>query len=266
MGAQLITFLTDYGRADPFVGVCHAVIAGLAPAVRVVDLTHDITAHDVHHGAATLADCLPWLPPAVHLAVVDPGVGTVRRPVVVAAGGQLLVGPDNGLLWPAAVRLGGAAQAWELAVAPGTPATFHGRDVFAPAAARLAAGAAPDDVGTRVDPGELCTLTLPAAHVADGALTAEVLTVDRFGNVVLWAETADLAAAELRPGEPVDVAVGERAAPAMLAVTFADVAPGEVAVLADAFGRVQVAVNQGSAAAALATRPGDRLLISPRDG
>lgn len=256
---DVVTFLTDYGLADVFVGLCHAALVTGAPHARVVDLTHAIARQDVCHGAGVLADCMPFLPPAVHLAVVDPGVGTVRRPVVVAAGDALLVGPDNGLLWPAAERLGGAAAAWGIAVAQARPAvTFDGRDVFAPAAARLAAGADPDAVGPRLGVEALHRLTLPEATVAAGVLQAEVVHADAFGNVQLSARAADLEAAGLPPGAGLIVA----GRPATRCETFADVAGGDLAVLPDAFGRVQVAVNRGSAAVALGLSPGDVVVVA----
>jgi S-adenosylmethionine hydrolase len=247
---MVITFLSDYGTADPFVGMCHAVIARMAPAARVLDLTHGVPRHDVAAGAVLLADCMPYVPAGVTLAVVDPGVGTARRGVAVRGeGGHWFVGPDNGLLGPAVALSGGAVAALELAVPQGTPATFHGRDVFAPAAARLAGGGQPD--GRPLDPAALVTLALPAAQVTPGSLTAAVLLVDGFGNLSLAAGPGDLAAAGLRAGQ-VDVN-GRRAT---LGRTFGDVAQGELVVFVDASGRVAVAVNGGSAAQRLHLRSG----------
>ncbi len=141
-----ITFLSDYGYDDEFAGVCRAVIARLAPGATLIDLTHGIPRHDVRAGAAVLENALPYAPPGVHLAVVDPGVGSARKAVAVAAAeeGRLLVGPDNGLLWPALERFGGAMAAVDLTLSPQRleplSATFHGRDIFAPVAAALASG------------------------------------------------------------------------------------------------------------------------------
>ncbi len=250
-GDQLITFLTDYGLGDPFVGLCHAVLAVGAPRARVVDLTHGIEPQDVRGGAVILADCVGYLPPAIHLAVVDPGVGTDRRPVIVTCGEALFVGPDNGLLWPAVSRLG-VDGAYEIRDrAPGPARTFDGRDVFAPAAARLAAGEPPPRLGPRVEVGSLTRLDLPAARVAAGVLEAEVLTVDRFGNLALGAGPAELDAAGFLPGQPLTV----NGHAATRCATFAEIA--ELGVLPDAFGRAQLAVNRGSAARALGLRPGD---------
>lgn len=247
---MIVTFLSDYGLTDPFAGLCHAVIARLAPAARVVDLTHGVPRHDVMTGAVLLADCMPHVPTGVTLAVVDPGVGTDRRAVAVrTARGHWLVGPDNGLLAPAAVALGGADEAWELAVPDGTPATFHGRDLFAPAAARLANGGRPD--GHPLDPASLVPLTLPRAEVSPGRLTATVLLVDGFGNLSLSAGPADLAAAF-----PTAREVGLHGERALLGRTFGDVPEGRPVVFSDASGRVAVAVNGGSAAGRFHLRSG----------
>lgn len=262
----LVTFSSDYGLADPFVGLCHLVVARIAPAVRVVDLTHGIGRQDVRAGAVTLADCAPYLPAAVHLAVVDPGVGTTRRGVALRAGEHLLVGPDNGLLLPAAARLGGVDGAWELAdpavrLSP-VSATFHGRDVFAPAAAHLAAGVDPAALGPALDPAALVALDLPAPIAGDGRLDAEVVAVDGFGNAALNAHTEHLSASGLAPGTTLTVRAGEHEATAVVATTFADVTAGGVAVLVDSFGRVAVAVNGGDAARLLGLQPGTAVRMS----
>ena len=183
----LVSFLSDYGRTDTFVGVCHGIVLGRAPHVRIVDLTHDVPPHDVRVGALLLARSVPFLPVAVHLAVVDPGVGTPRRGVAVAAArGDLLVGPDNGLLWPAVARLGGASGVWELTepqfwLEP-LSGTFHGRDIFAPVAAHLAAEVAPERVGQAIDPGSLQLLDLPGATVRRGELSAW----RNLSKMILW--------------------------------------------------------------------------------
>src|SRR5262245_57806542 len=167
--AGVITFLSDYGRDDDFVGVCHGVIARIAPESRVIDVTHGIDRHDVRSGALVLRRALPYFPPGVHLAVVDPEVGGERRAIAVRAAqdDRLLVGPDNGLLAPAIERFGGAVEAVDVARSPHrlepTSATFHGRDLFAPVAAHLAAGAPLADAGQPIDPGRTTPLHLPPA-------------------------------------------------------------------------------------------------------
>jgi S-adenosylmethionine hydrolase len=264
----LIAFLTDYGRADPFVGLCHAVLAAHAPHARVVDLTHDIGPQGVAEGALVLADCMPHLPASVVLAVVDPGVGTDRRPIIVSAGPdpRLLVGPDNGLLLPAAERLGAVEGAWRIDVdavpdvrEPGEPRsrTFDGRDLFAPVAARLAAGGHPDELGTAIDPAELVSTAVPAGGFEMGVLRSPVLRCDHFGNVQLVAGVDDLDRAGWQPGQLLEVAVGGERASVVLASTFADVEVGELALLVDAFGRLQLSRRDGDAAAALAASAGE---------
>ena len=195
-----VTLLTDYGTADEFAGVVHAVIARIAPDARVIDLGHGIRRQDVVHGALVLARTLPYAPAGVHVAVVDPGVGGPRRAVALrtAEEDRLLVGPDNGLLLPAAARFGGVAEAVEISASPWrlepVSATFHGRDLFAPVAARLAAGAPLADAGAPLDPADLVALELPRAEVGE-TVVATVAGVDAFGNVALHAHAADLAAA-----------------------------------------------------------------------
>jgi len=169
-----VTFLSDYGLTDDFVGVCHGVIARIAPDVRVVDMTHGIARHDVRSGAIVLRRALDYMPAGVHLAVVDPGVGSDRRAVALRCGERLLVGPDNGLLWLAAQQLGGVADAVDIGASPlgsvPVSASFHGRDLFAPIAAHLASGATLDQAGEPLDPSTLATLELPRAEPGDGRL------------------------------------------------------------------------------------------------
>jgi S-adenosylmethionine hydrolase len=254
---EWVSLLTDYGLSDVFVGSCHGVIARIAPQVRVIDVSHAVPAFDVEQGALMLASALPYLPRAVHLAVVDPGVGTARRPVAVeAADGALFVGPDNGVLSLAWDVVGGAARAvlldrpafW-LSARPS--ATFHGRDIFAPVAARLASGVPLVEVGSEVDPDRLRRVAIEPALVAEGEVRSRVLSVDGFGNVALTATAADLAGAGFTLGER--VRVGNREG--TYVETFGDVPPGEVAVLVDSAGRVALAVNAGSAASLLALTP-----------
>lgn len=260
-----ISFTTDYGTRDGFDAVCRGVIASISPRTRVLDVTHQIPPQDVRRGAMVLAQTVPWLPRAVHLAVVDPGVGSDRRGITVETPRGLLVGPDNGLLLPAAEALGGVTAAYELGdrrhhLAEAS-ATFHGRDVFAPVAARLCRGLDPAALGPPVDPADLVRLDEPTVTVTPGRLAAEVLTVDAFGNVQLAAAAADLAAAGLAPGTAVTVRTGAGDHPAVVGRTFADVAPGELLVHPDSAGRVALAVNGGSAAAALGTRDRDTVRV-----
>jgi S-adenosylmethionine hydrolase len=260
-GYGWISFTTDYGTFDGFVAACHGSIARIAPQVRVIDITHHVPPADVARGAAVLAQTAPYLPDSVHLAVVDPGVGTARRGVVLSTPCGLLVGPDNGLLIWAAEALGGVASAFELSnkdwMLGDVSRTFHGRDVFAPAAARLAVGAPAADAGPEVDPTTLVRLPDPVLSVGDGWIEAEVLTVDRFGNVQLAAEGSALTG--LGPELIVNGSVRARRG-----ATFADVNAGELLVFADSADRVAIAVNNGRAVVVLSVRPGDVVRIATR--
>lgn len=258
-----ISFTTDYGLTDPYVGICHGVIGRIAPHSTVLDLTHGVPPGDVRHGGFTLAQSVAFLPPAVHLAVVDPGVGTHRRAIALVAADGVLVGPDNGLLPRAADALGGPRQAFELTAAefrlPWVSATFHGRDVFAPAAAHLACGVAPESFGPEVPLHQLERLPSPAPSVRTGAVVTEVATVDRFGNVQLTAPAQALAEAGFADGDRVVVRLGPGSAEGSGGVvgrTFADVDDGDLIVLGDSAGLVAVAVNGGSAAHRLGLTPG----------
>lgn len=261
-----VSFTTDYGTSDGFVAACKGVIARIASDVRVLDVTHEVEPHNVRHGGTILAQTVCYLPPAVHLAVVDPGVGSGRRPVVIVAGASLLVGPDNGLLLPAADALGGVSAAFELVEPryrlPDVSMTFHGRDVFAPAAAYLAMGVAPEEFGPPMPAGELLRLPVPVSEVAGGRLTSEIVSVDRFGNMQLAAGRDELAALGLAPGRAVRVQLRRSVVDGRLGATFADVPAGSLLVHVDSAGHVAIAVNGGSAAEALGGRVGE-LVISP---
>jgi S-adenosyl-L-methionine hydrolase (adenosine-forming) len=266
----LTTFLSDYGQCDEFVGICHAVIARRCPRARIIDLAHGVPRHDIRAGALALRAALPYAPPGVHLAVVDPGVGGQRRAVAlrVAQDERTLVGPDNGLLTVAAELLGGVVEAVDIGDSPEClrpiSATFHGRDVFAPVAAALADGVALAALGEPIAADGLVQLRLPHASRDGDTLTAHVLTTDVYGNVALDA-TAELAsAAGLQTGGVLVVEVAGRATPAELARTFTDVAPGALLAYRDARGALALAVNGGSAAAQLGVQPDDELILRGR--
>lgn len=251
-GFDYVSFTTDYGLSDGFVASCHGVIARTAPTVRIIDVTHMIAPGDVTRAAAVLAQTVPHLPPSVHLAVVDPGVGTARRAVVLHTPNGVLVGPDNGLLPWAASALGGVDAAFELSTPDDASRTFHGRDIFAPAAARLALGGEPE--GSEIDPGGLIRLQDPVVALGEGWLEAEVLTIDRFGNVQLAAPASYL------DQLPDRVTVG--GCRAVRGETFADAPSGGLVVFGDSADRVAIAVNGGRAVVMLAVTPGDVLRIS----
>jgi S-adenosyl-L-methionine hydrolase (adenosine-forming) len=267
VAAPVITFLSDYGLQDDFVGVCHGVIAGICPQARVIDLHHGIRRHDVRGGALILRGSLPYMPVGFHVAVVDPDVGAERRAVALRlADDRVLIGPDNGLLSLAASVGGGVLEAVEIAhsrfrLEP-VSATFHGRDIFAPVAARLAAGAALADAGEPCDPADLVAIELPRPRLEDGALVAHVLYVDRFGNVQLDAGHADLADSGMKLGHAVTLEAADgRSAGAVFARTFADARRGELILYEDAYRMLAVAVSHGDAASVLGLSVDDEMRI-----
>jgi S-adenosylmethionine hydrolase len=263
--AGWVGFLSDYGLSDGFVGVCHGVIATLAPAVRVIDVCHEVPPGDLRRGAALLAQAAPYLPTGVLLAVVDPTVGTRRRGLVLQAGRSYLVGPDNGLLLPAARALGGVGAAYEITAAEvmrqPVSATFHGRDVFAPVAAQLAGGMAPARVGAALQVEDLVQLAEPVARLTAHRLEGEVLTVDRFGNVQTSLSAALLQAGGLSEGGQLRMhcRTGEVRLP--FNRTFADVQDSEPIGYIDSAGLFALALNGKSASAKYDLRPGDPVAL-----
>jgi S-adenosylmethionine hydrolase len=267
---MIVSLLTDYGHEDEFVGVCHAVIRGIAPDVPIVDVTHGIPRYGVRQGAIVLRNAVPYVPAGVHVAIVDPQVGTERRGIALRTGdNRMLVGPDNGLLSLAWEVCGGVVEAVDITRSPHrlepVSATFHGRDIFAPVAAHLATGAELAEAGQHVEPDELQVLALPQPEVDDGSVAAHVLLVDRFGNASLDVGHADLAGSGLSLGKPVEIEVegGERFI-ATFAQTFADVRPGDVILYEDAYRMLAIAVNRGDAASALRLSPDARVVLRPR--
>jgi S-adenosyl-L-methionine hydrolase (adenosine-forming) len=267
--ARPITFLSDYGYDDEFAGVCRAVIARIAPEATVIDLTHGVPRHAIRQGATILANALPYAPPGVHMAVVDPGVGSPRRALAarVASEDRVLVGPDNGLLWPAIERLGGTVEAVDVSrsrfrLEP-ISATFHGRDVFAPVAARLSLGGPLSDVGEEVAAASLTTLEASEPAIGDGRVVAHVISVDRFGNAVLDVADRHLAQTGLRMGNHVAVEAGAHSHDAVFTLTFADVGPGELMLYVDSYRSLALAVNRASAAEMLRLGPGDEVVLRP---
>jgi S-adenosylmethionine hydrolase len=260
-----VTFLSDYGLDDEFVGIVKSVIRDIARHVTVIDLTHGIPPHDVRAGALTLARSVQYVASGVVLAVVDPGVGTERRAVAVevADGEGVLVGPDNGLLAPAVAMAGGAGRAvvlenaeYQLA-APG--ATFAGRDVFAPAAAHLCNGVDLTELGDAVDPALLLPGTVPLARHEDGGIAAEVLWVDRFGNAQL-----NLGAEDLEPwGDRIRLRVGDATRVATVTHSYGDIGPGALGLVVDSYGLLAVGLDRQSAADALGLGAGDAVRLEP---
>jgi S-adenosylmethionine hydrolase len=265
----IVTLLTDYGRDDDFVGVCHGVIRTIHPEAQVVDITHGVERYAVRQGALVLRNTLPYMPVGVHMAVVDPQVGTERRALALRTmDGRILVGPDNGLLSLAWPRCGGIDLAVDVSrsqhrLEP-VSATFHGRDIFAPVAAQLARGAELADAGDQLDEAELQTVELPGPRIEDGTLVGHALVVDRFGNAALNVDHDDMAGTEITLGETVEIEVAGERYLATYAQTFADVRPGELIVYEDAYRTLAVAINRGDAAATLSLRPDAEVRLRPR--
>ena len=260
-----ICFFSDYGYTDDFAGTCRAVIARLEPEAKVIDVTHGLPERDVLAGGVVLRNTLPYMPDrAVILAVVDPGVGGPRRPVALRShGDHLFVGPDNGLLMHAADADGGVSDAYllsnrDLWLVP-LSATFHGRDIFAPVAARLAAGIELASVGAPVPPEELDRIDVPEPRRHRDGLTAIAVLVDRFGNVALNLRARDLEKARLT--ETVELITGGERYHARVARTFASVRPSDIVVLIDSYGQASVAVSNGSAAEVLGLDAGDEVRL-----
>jgi S-adenosyl-L-methionine hydrolase (adenosine-forming) len=268
---RTIVFCSDYGLEDEFVGVCHSVIARIAPEARIIDLAHGLSRHDLTAASVLLVRSIPFMPPdSVLLGVVDPGVGSKRRALAVeSASGAFLVGPDNGLFGPALVVLGGASRAVQIAspeylLSP-VSTTFHGRDVFAPAAAHLANGLKLEELGPPIDPSTLEALDLPRPEIRADSLLCSVLGVDRFGNIQLNVGEGDLAAAGLSDAPKLRLETPREHRAIERARTFSDVPAGEIAAVIDSSGFLALIVNRGSASDLLELEPGDTLVIG-KDG
>jgi S-adenosylmethionine hydrolase len=264
--ARFITFLTDFGLQDDFVGACHGVMKRIAPDVEVIDITHGIAPQAVLQGALTLANTLPFMPEGVHLAVVDPGVGGSRRALALRdSEGRIHVGPDNGLLIPAADRFGGIAEAHELTnpeyALESVSRTFHGRDLFSPAAAHLALGVPLAELGPPVDPDALARLDIPQPEVGTSRIRSTVLSIDRFGNVQLNVERSHLEQVGIVPGTRVELQLGPELYYAVAARTFADARPGDIILYEDAYRNLSIAINGGNAAAMFGIREGQDVRI-----
>lgn len=266
MCADLLTFTSDFGLAEEWVGVVKGVILSINPAAVIVDIAHDIPPFDIGKGAFLLAAALPHMPLGVHLAVVDPGVGTRRLAVALqAARGDMLVGPDNGLLIPAAENLGGVTAAYfldnqEFFRSPVHP-TFHARDIFAPVAAHLSLGADPRDMGSPMDPCDLVPAPWGRAREGEGAVYATVVDIDRFGSLRLNAYPEQVRSLGCREGERVLLGLGEEEMEAVFAATFGEGEAGEVLLYEDSSGVMAAGVNGGSLASRTRARPGDVVVI-----
>ncbi|HWH36132.1 MAG TPA: SAM-dependent chlorinase/fluorinase [Acidimicrobiales bacterium] len=259
-----VSFLSDFGTEDEFAGVVRSVITSLAPQVRVIDLTHGIPAHDVRAGGLALARAVQYLVPGVVLAVVDPGVGTDRRAVAVEApeAGSVFVGPDNGLLASAVAMAGGGSRAVSLTETsfhlPAPGATFAGRDVFAPVAAHLCNGVPLDELGSEVDPAGLRPGVLPVARTEAAGLVAEVLWVDRFGNLQLNVGPEEIEAY----GDPLLISFAGTTRSARRVQAYGEIGPGALGLVVDAYGLVSLCLERQSAAAELGLGTGASVTLA----
>lgn len=247
-----ISFISDFGRDDEFVGVVHGVIARIAPKVRVIDIGHEFAQGDIRSGALALMRSIQYLPKGVALAVIDPTVGTKRKAIAVRTEWGVLIGPDNGLLAPATAMVGGADAAVSLEnpelrlPAPG--ATFHGRDLFGPAAAVIASGQAEfEDLGPALDPDSLVPMMLPLVERGDGSVVGEVLWVDHFGNAQLNITPEDLQLVGVSPGTDIVLKIASAEFSIEWATAYGDVEVGEALLHVDSYGQIAVAVRDGSA-------------------
>ncbi|MBI3746207.1 MAG: SAM-dependent chlorinase/fluorinase [Chloroflexi bacterium] len=275
MERPVITFLTDFGP-ESAPAICRGVMLGIARDAQIVDISHSVRKYAIRDGAYLLWSAVPWMPIGVHVVVVDPGVGTARRAIAIrTARGDILVGPDNGVLLPASVALGGPTEARVLENAelmlPRASSTFHGRDIFAPMAAHLAIGTPFEAIGRTVAVEELVPLELPAPRIEPGSLETSVLFVDSFGNIRLAGVPADLEAAigSLTAGRTLELAFHGGAGGAAIRTTvpwgrtFGDVPLGSALLYENSFGQLALAVNQGDAAARLGVGAGQPVTVRP---
>ncbi|MFN2490233.1 MAG: S-adenosyl-l-methionine hydroxide adenosyltransferase family protein [Actinomycetota bacterium] len=265
---EVVTFLSDYGLEDEFVGVCHGVMLRIAPWLKVVHLHHNILRHDIRHGSIVLRQAIRFLPDGVHLAVVDPSVGSHRRAIALrCTSGAVFVGPDNGLLVAAVEECGGLEDAFELTnedfLLTPVSRTFQGRDVFAPAAAHVAAGVDPSELGPPVAAADLVPLEIPEAWLHDDHLHAEVLQVDRFGNLQLNVVRPLLEEVELAERPHLEVRMEGHRLNVPLAGTFGDVEAGDFVLVEDSYRRISLAVNNGDAAHKLQAKAGSTAIVGP---
>lgn len=266
-----ISFISDFGYGDEFVGVVHGVLAKLAPESRVIDIGHGVPRGNVRAGALALTRAIQYLPEGVCLAVVDPGVGSTRKAIAAETPWGFFVGPDNGLLSPAVAMMGGASRIVSIenpeAMIPSPGETFHGRDVFAPAAALLASGeAAIDDLGPTVDDDEVTPLLLPLAEVEGSTIAGEAWWVDRFGNVQTNISPEDLEGIGLAAGDAVTLRIGASLHTLHWVTSYADVEEGEPLLHVDSAGLMAIAVRSGRAEEELSLAEGVAVRLAEKTG
>lgn len=267
----IITFLTDFGLEDEWVGICHGVIRNIVPEVEIIDITHQIPSFDIKKGAFVLVSSLPFMPQGVHLAVVDPGVGGERKAIIIeTTRGDFLVGPDNGLLIPAAQRLGGIKRAVEIKneqyfLKP-VSSTFHARDVFAPVSAHLARGVEVGSFGESLDPSGLEPAPWSSSIIKGDEVEADIIDIDKFGTLRLNSTGSDLVRVGIFKGDLVRIKWGSRHRDVPMVETFAEVARGEPLLLVDSSGYVSIAVNLGRADVEFDLKVGEKIRFEKREG
>ena len=247
-------------------GTCHAVMAAIAPDTRIIDLTHTLTPFDVAGAAAVIADVIPFAPASIAVLVVDPGVGSQRRAIALRSGrGDILVGPDNGLLTSVAESVGGAREARELSETRyhgrARSSTFHARDVFCPVAAHLSRGVSFEDVGRALELPNLVTLPSPHVEVVPGRISCEVTNVDRFGNVRLSVKTLALNEAKLQERDFLIVSSPGSSGEVRRAKTYQDLAPDQIGLIEDSFGWLCLVMNRTAAAQHLGLSRGSAVVV-----
>ena len=267
-GFRYISFLSDYGLTDEFVGVCHGVIKRIAPQVEVINITHGIKPQSVREGAMVLAHAVKYMPTGIHLAIVDPSVGSDRLPVIIETGeGSFLVGPDNGILTTAAATLDGAKSCRKITnpelMLPKPSRTFQGRDIFAPAAAHLANGVKPSEFGEEVPVSALVGLSVPEPHRHDDHFHATVLHIDRFGNLQMNLQPTQMAEMGLESGDVMEIRLEGHRSLVTYGVAFASVGLGEFVVTEDSHGLMAISINHGNAAERLGAQLGSSVIIGP---
>jgi len=268
---SIVTFLSDYGLQDEFVGVCRGVMLGISPNISIIDIHHNILRQDVRHGAIVMQQSIKFMPEGVHLAVVDPAVGTERRAVAIETRhGEIFVAPDNGLVMPAVNECGGAKSAFlltnrSLMLSPMSH-TFHGRDVFAPAAAHIANGVELKEFGPEIPVEDLTELEIPEAWPHDDHLHAEVLQLDRFGNLQLNFNQKVLEDVGMSAGKRVEIRMEGHRLQVSYGESFADVEVGEFVLVEDSYEKLSLAVNKGDAAARLQAGAGSTIIVGPAIG
>lgn len=266
---SIISFVSDFGMDDTWVGVCHAVIHRACPQAYVVDLAHQIPPFDIRKGAATAAAGVYQLPDAIHLVVVDPGVGGGRSDLcLITKSGTKLVGPDNGVLLPAAWRAGGVERAYAIDAAKidfkGPLATFHARDVLAPAAAALACGVSAESLGQPVDPTALVEAPFGRCRQEGASVLGEVLEADRFGSLRINIPAEQIAELGLAASR-LEFLLGHNSLAVPFADTYAEVAEGESVALVDSSGWLTLAINMGDAADRFGVEPGAKVRVRSLD-